>query len=613
MHRISTLFALPLVLFAQLLPAPGTKAQTPQSFSYQAVARDPAGNLLANKSIGLEISILDGGSTGTVVYTETFAPQTNDQGLFTVGVGLGVPVTGSFGGINWSTGQKYLKTAFDPAGGTNYTITGTTQLMSVPYALYAVSAGTAGSGVSSSYWSASGSDISNTNPGNVGLATGGAALNNLVQIGNPPSFNGNILALGDGTNGMSFGFLGGSSTWLSNANFSLMPAFGGSGYLGIGTQTPVNKVQIGNPPGFSGNDLAIGNGAQATSFALSPAGTVWYSNTPFALMPAGGTGNVGIGTIPSGTSLFKMTIQPTANGSGLLIQSSGRVAIEAAGGDLDIDNGNASINGDAGITGDVTIGGNDPNSAALTIWGSSYSDNLTGAGASLKACNFCGTSTVAIDARSGDIWANAFYATSDARVKNIIGPSNAADDLDKLSRIQVTDYTMKDSLTNGARHFKKVIAQQVEEVYPDVIRKQKGYIPNVYQGSEAIERTGKGYLITLHSPHGLSAAAKRLCVAADGAMQTCTIVSIPSDRQVEISSSKLKSGRVFVYGEEVDDFRSVDYEGLSTLTISATQQLSRLVTQQAEAIALLKKQVRVLDAKISHRNANVVEPSAPGK
>jgi len=431
-------------------------------------------------------------------------------------------------------------------------------------------------------------------------------LQNTIQIGNPPGFSGNVLAMGDGTNGMSFGFLGGSATWFSNVNFSLMPAFGSNGYLGIGVQTPVNKVQIGNPPNFIGNDLAIGNGTQGTSFALSSTATTWYSNTNFVLMPAfGGAGNVGIGGAP--VSAFKMTIQPGVNGSGILIQSGARTAFEAASGDLDLDNGNASVSGTLNIGSDASIGG------VLTVISGVGIDPLTGAKASLVPGGFIGQSPLAINANSGDVWGAAFYATSDARVKNIIGPSDAVADLDKLNRIQVTDYSMKDTLTLGHHRFKKVIAQQVEEVYPQLIRKQKGFIPNVYQETAKMERTDSGYLLTFSAPHHLSLKAARIRIDAAGAVKPYTIIAIPSDHEVIIKSPALRATHAFAYGEEVDDFRSVDYEGLTTLNISATQELSKLVKEQGDAIALLKKQVRDLRAQINNHKPSTLQPSTLGK
>ena len=105
------------------------------------------------RKIGVELSVLDGGPTGTVVYTETFTDTTNAFGLFSMQVGGGTVVSGSFAGINWAAGNKYLQTSIDLSGGTSYSLSGTTQLLSVPYALYAQNAVV---GVSSGSWSLNG-------------------------------------------------------------------------------------------------------------------------------------------------------------------------------------------------------------------------------------------------------------------------------------------------------------------------------------------------------------------------------------------------------------------------------------------------------------------------
>ena len=118
-------------------------AQSPQKMSYQAVIRNSSGTLVTNHAVGMKISILQGSATGTVVYSETYSPnpQTNANGLVTIEIGNGTPVTGTFSGIDWSAGPYYLKTEADPAGGSSYTITGTSQLLSVPYSLYSKTSG----------------------------------------------------------------------------------------------------------------------------------------------------------------------------------------------------------------------------------------------------------------------------------------------------------------------------------------------------------------------------------------------------------------------------------------------------------------------------------------
>ena len=118
-----------------------TFAQTPEKMSYQAVVRDSGDNLISNQPVGMQISILQGSASGTSVYVETQMPTTNVNGLVTLEIGAGTVMSGDFTTIDWASDTYFIKTETDTAGGTNYTITGTSQLLSVPYALYAKTAG----------------------------------------------------------------------------------------------------------------------------------------------------------------------------------------------------------------------------------------------------------------------------------------------------------------------------------------------------------------------------------------------------------------------------------------------------------------------------------------
>jgi hypothetical protein len=110
-------------------------AQSPGKMSYQAVIRDNSNSLIANEIIGMKISILQSSADGTVVYVETQSPETNANGLVSIEIGTGI-TSDDFSAIDWSSGPYFIKTETDPEGGANYTITGTSQLLSVPYALY---------------------------------------------------------------------------------------------------------------------------------------------------------------------------------------------------------------------------------------------------------------------------------------------------------------------------------------------------------------------------------------------------------------------------------------------------------------------------------------------
>src|ERR1039458_2378431 len=129
-----------IILAFMLFAIVNLKAQAPQAVPYQAVARDNNGNLLPNQNISLRFSIHDASIGGTIVYQETQSVTTNTLGLFSVNIGSGAVSTGTFSGINWGTNAKFLQTEMDP-NGNGFINMGTTQMMSVPYALYAKTSG----------------------------------------------------------------------------------------------------------------------------------------------------------------------------------------------------------------------------------------------------------------------------------------------------------------------------------------------------------------------------------------------------------------------------------------------------------------------------------------
>jgi hypothetical protein len=123
------------IIIAGLISA-STYAQAPEKMSYQAVVRDGSNALVTSSSIGMQISILQGSSSGTAVYVETQTPTTNSNGLVSIEIGGGTIVSGTFTSIDWANGPYFVKTETDPTGGSTYSITGTSQLLSVPYTLY---------------------------------------------------------------------------------------------------------------------------------------------------------------------------------------------------------------------------------------------------------------------------------------------------------------------------------------------------------------------------------------------------------------------------------------------------------------------------------------------
>lgn len=147
MKKLYTLLTAVLLTVSAFLPQQAS-AQSPDKMSYQAVVRDAGNALVTSQAVGMQLSILQGSVTGTAVYVETQTPTTNINGLVSIELGSGTVVSGTFNSIDWSNGPYFIKTETDPTGGTTYTITGTSQLLSVPYALHANTADSIVGGVS---------------------------------------------------------------------------------------------------------------------------------------------------------------------------------------------------------------------------------------------------------------------------------------------------------------------------------------------------------------------------------------------------------------------------------------------------------------------------------
>lgn len=185
MKKLLTLIV--VAIYAQL-----SFAQAPQGFSYQAIARDNAGNPKANTGVAVKFSILNGSAQGTAIYAETHQTQTNNFGLFNLTIGKGSAITGTFASIDWA-GPKFLKVEIDGL------LSNTTQLMSVPYALYAEKAKAdikAGAGIA-----ITGNEVSNT---------GDLSNTNEIQT---LSLAGSTLNLSNGGGSVNLPSGGGSSQW----------------------------------------------------------------------------------------------------------------------------------------------------------------------------------------------------------------------------------------------------------------------------------------------------------------------------------------------------------------------------------------------------------------
>ncbi len=174
MKKLSLFFAIILTIITLI-------AQVPQSFKYQAVVRDNSGAILPNQTVGIRISIHDNTAFGPIVYQEIHTATTNQFGLVSLEIGTSVPTVGTFKGIDWSHNSKFIETEIDITGGTSYLTIGTTELLSVPYALYSESTG------DTSTWKKSGTNLY-YDKGNVGIGIANPNYELEVADTNPNGF-----------------------------------------------------------------------------------------------------------------------------------------------------------------------------------------------------------------------------------------------------------------------------------------------------------------------------------------------------------------------------------------------------------------------------------------
>lgn len=181
--------------------------------------------------------------------------------------------------------------------------------------------------------------------------------------------------------------------------------------------------------------------------------------------------------------------------------------------------------------------------------------------------------------------ASEFNAFSDAWIKNVKGLTDSQEDLATLQAIEITNYTLKDSIGKGIKAYKKVIAQQVEKVYPQAVSQMTDVVPDIYQQAEAKED-----IITL--ANNLKVGERVKIITEKGE----ELVQVLAATATRFTINKKLQGKLFVYGREVNDFRTVDYEALATLNISATQALLKKINQTESQNQALQADVEKLKA-----------------
>jgi len=275
MKKISLLFA--IVLAVSIL-----SAQTPQGIKYQAVVRDNAGNVITNHNVSFRISILQGSEAGAAIYVETYSPvpQTNQFGLVNLNIGKGVASTGVFASINWGADDYFLKIEIDTNGGSTFTHMGTSQLLSVPYALYAEKAANAKEYVAGTGISIASTTITNAAPDQTVSLTGGGATS---ISGTYPNFTittpagGVPKSIADADNNTKV-----TTENAANENYIRFFTNGGERLRITPTgklETTANSIYLGNGAGKNNTatyNVIIGDSAAAKSTGMSSSVAIGY-------------------------------------------------------------------------------------------------------------------------------------------------------------------------------------------------------------------------------------------------------------------------------------------------------------------------------------------------
>jgi molybdopterin converting factor small subunit len=190
--------------------------------------------------------------------------------------------------------------------------------------------------------------------------------------------------------------------------------------------------------------------------------------------------------------------------------------------------------------------------------------------------------------------------SSDKRIKDVIGRSGSKGDLSTLLSVEITDYKMKDKVVYGNQTAKKVIAQQLKSVYPQAVSLQTSVIPNIYKAAEIKE----GY-VALQTD--LKKGDRVKLIFIEGEQELEEIVEVLDADQRGFTIENKKNGKVFVFGKQVDDFHVVDYDAVSMLNVSATQELYKLILKQQKTIDAQKAQISAQIEKSKKTQSNFDE------
>ena len=409
-------------------------AQAPEGFKYQSVIRDGSNTILNNQAVGMQLIIHQGSAGGSAVYTETFATTSNAYGLVNLEIGSGA-TSDNFAAIDWSAGPYFIETAADLTGGTSYTSMGTSQLMSVPYALHAkgadetdpVFAGSIAGGITAVDTANWNSDM-DTDPTNE-LQVLSMNADTIFISG------GNYVLLGGGAADADWDVVGNNMRAMPTGNIS----------MGTNANNYNEKVTIGDTGLFRLSFGHAGNFNEVESGRLVFTEDVDFNGTCGFEWHHDGSANTL--ALESGcTTMGDTSIVFTRTGE---VRIPERVRI------------GSNANPTADIHLDQSSAGTSPSSAGIRFYQPNTSANYWSLWNSTNdfSFGFNGTRVAYIST------VGAYTQVSDRRAKeNIVSMGNV---LEKLLSLRPVEYNYKN--VDNAPLTKGFIAQEVQEVFPELV------------------------------------------------------------------------------------------------------------------------------------------------